>query len=523
MTERLRIALAPLNPHPGAVNANAARIRAARAEAAALDADLLVTPEFSLGGLPIEDLARDRAFQANCACALAELAAETADGGPGLILGGPWAEDGRLHDTAFLLEGGKVVARRARHAPPPDGAFDPGPAPGPVAFRGLRLGLMAGAEWQEPEVPETLAETGAEILLAIHASPFRPGAPERRIDAAVARVVETGLPLVALGQTGGQDEWVFDSGGFVLNADRSLAWRQPLFSQALALTEWRRGPDGWACAPQPLPAPMDLAEQLWQAMMLGLSDYLEKRRCPGVVVELNGSLGAALTALCAVDALGAGRVRTVVLPLPGEGAEEAQAFAASLGLDCQAIPIGPALRGFGAMLGEAAALLPPRIRATALMALAGTSGTLPLASDDRTALALGQGLSDGIIGGFSLLKELWASEVRDLALWRQAQRPAGALGPDAPALPEAAARPWSDLPPLATLDPPLRGLLEEGLDVETLATRGFDRATLARIWRLLDRAEYKRRQAMPGVRLGRHAFGRDRRYPLTNGFTDLIP
>jgi NAD+ synthase len=518
MTDRLRIALAQLNPHPGAVAANAARIRAARAEAAAMGADLLVTPQFSLGGAPPEDLARVPAFIAACEAALANLAAETDDGGPGLVLGGPWAEDDRLYDAAFLLDGGRILARRARHLPPPDGVFDPGPAPGPVAFRDVRLGLMPGGDWRDPAVPETLTESGAEILLAMDADPFTEGEPERRIDLAVARVVETGLPFAFTSQVGGQGEWVFDGGGFVLNADRSLALRQPIFAEAVTATDWTRGEDGWACAPQPLPPPLPAPEQVWRALVLALADHVRRGGFSGVVLELAGDVDSALLAACAVDALGAARVRAVLLPLPEADPgrlQDAAACATLLGMEAETLPITPALAGFQTLLGRAGEALHDRIRATALLARAEASGALPLAGGNRSGFTLG--LCEAW-GGYAPLRDLWQTEVLDLARWRntgQPVLPARLLERPCPAPPS--------LPPYRDLDPILQALTVAAPDPAPLLARGFEPAIVTRVWRLLDRAGYKRRQAPPGVMLGRHAFGRERRYPLFHGFTDLVP
>lgn len=519
MTDRLRIALAQIKSHPGAVAANAARIRAARAEAAALGADLVATPQFSLGGAPPEDLARLPAFITACEEALAALATETADGGPGLIVGGPWVEGSRLHDAAFLLDDGRVLARRACHEPPAAGAFDPGPAPGPVVFRDLRLGLMVGGDWRDPAVPETLFESGAEILLATDASPFAPGEPERRVDLAVARVVETGLPFAWVGLVGGQGEWVFDGGGFVLNADRSLAIRQPAFTEAVTATDWTREGDAWTCIPQSLPAPMPDQEQLWRALMLALVDHLERGGFSGVVLELSGSLNSALVAACAVDALGPARVRAMLLPAPDadpQRLEDAAACAALLGIGLETLPITPALAGFEAMLGGAGdAALHAQIRAAALLARAEASGALLLACGNRSDFVLGRGEAHGC---YALLKDLWRTAVRDLARWRDAQRPA------MPArLLERPCPAPDGLPPCDDLDPILQALTAEAPDPAPLLARGFDPAIVTQVWRLLDRAEYKRRQAPPGVMLGRHAFGRDRRYPLFHGFTDLVP
>jgi NAD+ synthase len=367
-------------------------------------------------------------------------------------------------------------------------------------------------------VPETLTESGAEILLAMDADPFTEGEPERRIDLAVARVVETGLPFAFTSQVGGQGEWVFDGGGFVLNADRSLALRQPIFAEAVTATDWTRGEDGWACAPQPLPPPLPAPEQVWRALVLALADHVRRGGFSGVVLELAGDVDSALLAACAVDALGAARVRAVLLPLPEADPgrlQDAAACATLLGMEAETLPITPALAGFQTLLGRAGEALHDRIRATALLARAEASGALPLAGGNRSGFTLG--LCEAW-GGYAPLRDLWQTEVLDLARWRntgQPVLPARLLERPCPAPP--------GLPPYRDLDPILQALTVAAPDPAPLLARGFEPAIVTRVWRLLDRAGYKRRQAPPGVMLGRHAFGRERRYPLFHGFTDLVP
>ena len=554
MPDTLRIALAQINPHEGAIAANADRIRAARAEAARAGADLLVTPEFSIAGYPPEDLVLKPAFVADCVAAIEALAAETADGGPGLVLGGPWRNGDQLHNALFVADGGKVVARRAKHELPNYGVFDdkrvfdPGPAPGPVAFRGVRLGLMICEDWWYPAVCETLAETGAEILVSINGSPFEVDKPTRRVDLAVARVVETGLPFVFLNQVGGQDELVFEGASFALNADRSLALSMPLFAEEVRITDWHRGADGvWAMAPQPIPPAMPREEQMWRAMMLGLRDYVEKNGFPGVILGLSGGIDSALSAACAADALGPDRVRAVMLPsayTSRESLEDAEACARLLGIRYETIPIGPAVEAFGAMLapafgnadpGIAAENLQSRARGVTLMALSNRFGDMLLTTGNKSEMGVGYATLYGdMCGGYSVLKDVWKTEVFALSRWRNAVKPAGALGPSGAVMPErvitkppsAELKPnqtdQDTLPPYDVLDAILRGLVEDEHDVDALVAEGHDRATVVRVWRMLDRAEYKRRQAPPGVKLGRRAFGRDRRYPITNGYTALV-
>jgi NAD+ synthase len=513
MPDRLRIALAQLHPHLGDLAHNAAAIRAARALAAEQGADLLVTPQFSVAGFPPQELARDAGFVVACGAAIEALAAETADGGPGLILGGPWAgPGGPPQDAAFLLDGGAVLARRARHVVAPEDArfFHPGPAPGPVAFRGIRLGLMIGPDWHGPDVTETLLESGAELLLAIDAEPFAAGLPDRRIDRAVARVVESGLPLAVLGACGGQDELVFDGGGFVLNADRSLALRLPLFAEVLRVTEWQRGPDGWRCAPQPLPPPLPEPEQLWRAMMRGLADFVVAGGYGSVMLAPGGGLAAALSAACSLDTLGAGRVQAVALS-PQDGAE----VAAMLGIGFSALEIGPALAAMQAACGGGAPDFSARLGGLALQAVAGKAGALLLGCASKAQMAFGQSEP----GDFSLVQDLWHRQLLDLARWRNATLPAGALGPAGPVIPERLLR----APPA---DPVAEAVLEALIDRQNtpqqVVASGFDRADVLRVWHSLHRAEYKRRQSPPGLQLGRRAFGRDRRYPITHGFMSPV-
>jgi NAD+ synthase len=553
MNETLKIALAQINLHVGAIDANLATIRRARAEAARLGADLVVTPEFSIGGYPTEDLVRKPAFVAACEDAIAALAADTADGGPAVLVGGPWQDADRLYNAAFLLDGGKVAARRAKHELPNYGVFDEkrvfdaGPAPGPVPFRGFRLGVLVCEDWWFPAVPETLQESGAEILLSINGSPYEHGKQATRINLAVARVVETGLPFVFLGQVCGQDELVFEGASFVLNPDRSLAVQMPFFEERVQLTEWRRDGDHLVCTPQALPPEPDPLELIYRSMMLGLADYVRKNRFPGVILGLSGGIDSALSAAVAVDALGADKVLTFMMPSPytsRDSLEDAAACAKMLGIRCDTVPISGAMEAFGAALaplfeGRQADIteenIQSRSRGVILMAASNKFGHMVLTTGNKSEMSVGYATLYGdMCGGYSVLKDVYKMTVFALCRWRNAHKPSGALGPDGTVMPEriitkppsAELKPdqtdQDTLPPYEELDAILEGLVEDEKSVDTLVTEGFDRATVLRVWRMLDRAEYKRRQAPPGVKITRRAFGRDRRYPITNGFTNLI-
>ena len=553
MSETLKLAIAQINPHEGQIRANLAGIRRARAEGARLGADLVVTPEFSIAGYPPEDLVRKPAFVAACEAAIAELAADTADGGPGLIVGGPWREGDKLFNAAFVLDGGRILARRAKHELPNYGVFDDkrvfdaGPAPGPVPFRGFRIGLMVCEDWWFPAVPETLAESGAEMLLSINGSPFEVGKQSHRIQLAVQRVVETGLPFVFSAQICGQDELVFEGASFVLNADRALAVQMPFFEEAITLTEWRREGGVLVCAPQALTPEPERLELIYRSLMLGLRDYVTKNGFPGVILGLSGGIDSALSAAIAADALGPDKVKTFMLPSPytsQDSLDDAAECARLLGISCDTVPITPAMEAFGAALapvfaGRQADIteenIQSRSRGLILMAISNKFGHMVLTTGNKSEMSVGYATLYGdMCGGYSVLKDVYKTTVFELCRWRNENWPKGALGPHGLVMPErvitkppsAELKPdqtdQDSLPPYDLLDGILQGLIEGEQSVDGMVDKGFDRATVLRVWKMLDRAEYKRRQAPPGVKITPRAFGRDRRYPITNGFTGLV-
>jgi NAD+ synthase len=552
MTDTIRIAIAQLNSHVGAIEKNLASIRAAYAKAAAMGADLVVTPELSISGYPPEDLVLKPAFVAACEAAAQALALETING-PGLIIGTPWRDGETLHNAAFVLENGAILARRKKHELPNYGVFDekrvftPGPSPGPVAFRGFRLGLMICEDWWFSEVSETLKESGAEILLSINGSPFEDGKQTRRVTLAVERVVETGLPYVFAALTGGQDEIVFDGASFVLNADRTLAVQMPVFEEAITLTIWHRENNILVCEPQTLPPEPGRLSQIYSAMMMGLRDYVNKNGFPSIVLGLSGGIDSAISAAVAADALGPERVRAVMLPSPytsGHSLEDAAACAQMLGIAYETIPISGAMDAFSTALAPAFTGKAPditeeniqsRSRGLILMALSNKFGHMLLTTGNKSEMSVGYATLYGdMCGGYSVLKDLYKTTVFDLSRWRNENMPANALGKPGAAMPEriitkppsAELKPnqtdQDSLPPYEILDAILEHLIEGEKSIDETVAEGFERATVLRIWKLLDRAEYKRRQAPPGVKITARAFGRDRRYPMTNGFTNLI-
>ena len=322
MSDRLTIALAQTNPTVGAVAANTDLIRRVRAEAAAEGADIVVFSELNLSGYPPEDLVLRASFLDAIEAAAGDLASETADGGPALIIGAPWRVEGACYNAALVLDGGTIKGVRLKHHLPNYGVFDEkrvfasGPPSGPIVVRGVRLGVIVCEDMWFEDVAETVSETGAEIIIVINGSPFELDKNDVRLSHAVARVTETDLPLVYVNQIGGKDDLAFDGGSFVLNADRSLAVQSPWWKADLALTQWSNANGAWSCTPSALtPAPYRL-DNIYQAMMLGLRDYAGKNGFPGVVLGLSGGIDSALSAVVAADALGAEKVHCVMMPSP---------------------------------------------------------------------------------------------------------------------------------------------------------------------------------------------------------------
>jgi len=551
MTDRLTIALAQINPIVGDVEGNADRILAARAKAGQVD--LVVYSELVLCGYPPEDLVLKPFFQDRVEQEVSRLTEATADKGAAMLVGAPWRSEGKLHNAVLLLDHGKVAAVRFKYDLPNYGVFDekrvfePGPMPGPINFRDVRLGVPICEDIWKPEVPECLEESGAEILVVVNGSPFESDKGDVRLQHAVQRVTETHLPMVYVNQVGGQDELVFDGGSFALNADSALAARQPAYSENVLLTEWARETDGWHCAvTDRAPHPEGLAA-IYSAMVLGLSDYVNKNGFPGVVLGLSGGIDSALSAAVAVDALGPDRVHCVMMPSPytsQESLEDAAEVAKLLGTQLDDINIGPAIEAFGTMLTPIFEDRPPditeenvqaRSRGLTLMAISNKLGHMVLTTGNKSEMSVGYATLYGdMCGGFSVLKDVYKMDVFALCKWRNQNYPDGVLGPDGRVMPErvitkppsAELRPdqkdQDSLPEYEVLDDILQCLIEKEMSIADIEAHGHDVETIQRVWRMLDLAEYKRRQAPPGVKLTSRAFGRDRRYPITNSFRRIL-
>jgi NAD+ synthase len=554
MINLLTISIAQLNPTVGDIAGNVARLRRAWTEAGGQGADLVVGTELCIAGYPPEDLVLKPAFVAACEAAVRDFAKETASG-PAIIVGTPWRQDGKLYNAAALLDGGQVAALRFKHELPNYGVFDEkrvfaaGPAPGPIAFRGVRLGLMVCEDMWTPDPTESLQESGAELLLVINGSPFESDKRDERLSLAVARVKESGLPLLYVNQMSGQDELVFDGASFAIDAECRLRVQLPDWHEALVATRWRRGADDrWTIEPGLLTKPSEGPEAIYQAMVLGLRDYVRKNRFPGVVLGLSGGIDSALSAAVAVDALGAGQVHCVMMPSPytsRDSLEDAAAVAKMLGTDLRSIGIGPAMQAFDDMLAASFAGRAPditeenlqsRARGVTLMALSNKFGWMVLSTGNKSEMSAGYATLYGdMCGGYAVLKDVYKMTVFALSRWRNQAKPDGFLGPAGRVMPErvitkppsAELKPnqtdQDTLPPYDVLDDILECLIEHEMPVPEIVARGHPEAVVRMVWRMLDRAEYKRRQAPPGVKLTRRAFGRDRRYPITNAFQDSGP
>lgn len=552
ISDRIRIAVAQLNPTVGDVSANAESVRAARKEAARLSADLVLYPELTLAGYPPEDLVLKRAFVERCMATARELASETADGGPGILIGLPWSENGKLYNAVVLADGGEIKTVRFKYDLPNYSVFDEkrvfnaGPLPGPMDFRGVRIGVPICEDIWNDEVCECLAETGAEILLVPNGSPYWQNRAEQRLQVVVARVVESGLPLVYCNQVCGQDELVFDGGSFGLQADRTLAFQMPQFMADLAVTEWVKGENEiWVCENGPRASLPDLDTANWQACVLGLRDYVTKNGFPGVVLGLSGGIDSAICAAMAVDALGADKVHAIMLPYrytSEESIKDAAECAAALGIRYDTVPIEEPVLGFTNVLSSLFAgtksdtteeNLQSRARGVILMAVSNKFGHMVVTTGNKSEMSVGYATLYGDMnGGYNPIKDLYKTQVYHLAEWRNANRPDGMLGPEGEVIPvniitkvpTAELREnqtdQDSLPPYDVLDDILNCLVEEEMSVREIEARGHDRALVHKVEHLLYIAEYKRRQAPPGVKITRRNFGKDRRYPITNRFRD---
>ena len=566
MTDRdFTLALLQFNPMVGNFAANAEQIIAAYRQAATEGADLLLTSEMALWGYPPEDLLRmglgdsKGGVWAASAAEIDKICQATRPSQNSkpcaILLGTAIIENQQIYNAALLIEDGRVKAIRKKYLLPNYGVFDDkrnyaqGELAGPLLVAGVKIGVMICEDMWGEEVSECLAESGAEILLVMNASPYERGKAWQRDDHAVARVKETGLPLVYLNQFGGQDELVFDGASFALSAEAKRIMQLPAFAESLAVIKWRR--DGLGklqlIAPAPIAPEANPLAMDYQATLLGLRDYVEKNHFPGVLLGLSGGIDSALVAVLAVDALGAERVRAVMMPSPYNAAtslEDAIKLAANLGIRLDDVAITPAMAAYEQMLvpildensrklsGITAENIQSRARGMILMAISNQTGFMVLTTGNKSEIATGYATLYGdMCGGYAPIKDMYKTHLYKIVDWRNQNLPADSrdtaiAAPIPPRIiskaPSAELREnqtdQDSLPPYDVLDAILERMIEGEASNHAIISEGFDANMVAQISKLLTRAEYKRRQAAPGPKLTRRAFGRDRRYPITNGF-----
>jgi NAD+ synthase len=549
----LTIVSAQMNPVVGAIDANLDQARVAVLWARSYKADILVLGELYILGYPPEDLVRKPAAVKDCMDAITTLALDTKAGDMAIIVGTPWQSEAGLFNAVAVLANGVVQDVRFKHELPnyavfdEKRVFDAGPIPAPVIIKGVSIGVAICEDIWFDRVTRGLKDSGAELLIVPNGSPYRRPVREERLACARARVAETGLPLIYVNQVGGQDELCFDGGSFALSATGDIVQSLPNFTEDLAVARWEKQDGTWVCVEAEIKGQMVGLAADYAAMVLALRDYVDKNRFPGVLLGLSGGIDSGLSAAVATDALGPDRVRCVMMPsryTSRDSLDDAADNAKRLGVPYDVIPIEPAVEAFGGMLtpffagttpGIAEENIQSRTRAVILMALSNKLGHMVLTTGNKSEMAVGYATLYGdMCGGYNALKDLYKMEVYALSAWRNAHTSAIGLGPSGEVIPQriidkapsAELREnqtdQDSLPPYPALDDMLRAFVEDEEEIEDVVARGHDRATVQRIQNLLYVAEYKRRQAPPGVKIGTRNFGRDRRYPITNKYRDKL-
>ena len=538
----VRIALGQLNTTVGDLDGNVARMVEWTARAADAGADLICFPELAITGYPPEDLVLRPSFVEDNLAALDALAASTAGSSCAVVVGFVDSSDRGLHNAAALLRDGRVQERYHKIQLPNFGVFDekryfvPGDSACSVRLGSSELGLSVCEDAWHGDAPfDEYARTRPEVILNINGSPYHRGKGTERVDICRDRALQTGAWIVYVNAVGGQDELVFDGGSMVVSPDGEVVARASMFEEDLVVAQI----DG-AVAPgrqSDRPTWPVGPEEVYRALVLGLRDYVGKNGFSEVVIGLSGGIDSALVATLAADALGPGAVRVLAMPSPyssPESVEDAVDCARRLGVRIDTVPITDAFDAYGRTLaglftgtseGVAEENLQARIRGNLLMALSNKFGSLVLATGNKSEYAVGYATLYGdMAGGFAPIKDVPKTLVYEVCAWRNEQDPANAPIPDRIMTkpPSAELRPdqldTDSLPSYDLLDPIVEAYVEDDLDVDAIVARGFDRATVERVTRMVDRAEYKRRQAAPGVKITPKAFGRDRRLPITNRY-----
>ncbi len=550
MADRFRITLAQLNPVVGDIEGNAAKALAVWEHAREAGAELVAFPEMFITGYNTRDLVLKPSFHKAAIAAVESLAAQCADG-PAVAIGGPWAEGESLFNAYLILKGGRISSKVLKHHLPNETVFDEvrlydaGPLRGPYSVGELRIGSPICEDSWHPDVAETLEETGAEFLLIPNGSPYFRNKYDVRLNHMVARVVETGLPLIYLNMVGGQDDQVFDGGTFGLNPGGELAFRMPVFDETVSHIDLERGEDGWRIVPAEIVPQPDEWEQDYRAMVQSLRDYMGKTGFKKALLGLSGGVDSALVAAIAVDAIGAENVRCVMLPseYTSQGSlDDAEAVANSLGVHYDYVPISdsraavtdtlaPLFAGREADLTEEN--IQSRLRGLLLMAVSNKFGEMLLTTGNKSEVAVGYATIYGDMnGGYNPIKDLYKTRVFETCRWRNSNHRDWMMGPAREVIrPSVIDKPPSaelredqkdsdSLPDYPVLDAILDILVDQDGSIADCVEAGFDEATARRVEHLIYISEYKRFQSAPGTRLTKRAFWLDRRYPIVNRWRD---
>ncbi len=553
MSQSLHLTLAQLNPIVGDLIYNREKVLKSWQAVDRLT-DLIIFPEMIICGYPPEDLILKPAFMDMIRCEIEYICEHTKTFKSAAIIPAPWVIEDKRYNCALLIENGEIKATIAKHHLPNYGVFDErrlftsAPLPEPVDFHELKLGIMVCEDMWLPDVAVHLKKQGAEILIVPNGSPFHDEKSELRFKHAQARVKDTNLPLVYVNQVGGQDELVFDGGSFIMNDSGLLIHEAPMFEEDLyeILLE-KNETNQWIAGTQDIAGTPPHLETIYLALVTGLSDYIIKNGFPGVLIGLSGGIDSALTAIIAVDALGADMVHCVMMPsefTSQDSLDDAENLAKALGVGLDTISIEDPIQTLNNTLIPHFTNDTPditfenmqsRMRGLILMALSNANGHMVLSTGNKSEMAVGYATLYGDMnGGFNALKDVYKTQVYALSKWRNENKPKSLKGPSGKIMPEriitkaptaelkADQTDQDSLPEYEILDDILRSLIEEELDLASIVKCGHDKDTILRVWNMLDRAEYKRRQAPPGVKITSRAFGRDRRYPMTNHFVNLV-
>ncbi|WP_138934852.1 NAD+ synthase [Roseovarius arcticus] len=550
MSDKFRLTLAQLNATVGDLDGNAAQVRDAWDQAKAAGADMLALPEMFITGYNTQDLVMKPVFHQAAIAAIHQIAADCAEG-PAIAIGGPALEGAELFNAYYVLQGGAVTACVLKHHLPNETVFDEvrlygaAPVAGPYTVGGIRIGSPICEDAWHEDVTETLAETGAELLLVPNGSPYYRGKMDTRQTIMVSRVVETGLPLVYLNLVGGQDDQVFDGGSFVLNPGGALAVQMPVFEAGLAHVDFLRGPDGWVAQKGDLAHLPDALEQDYNAMVLSLRDYMRKTGFKKVLLGLSGGIDSAIVATIAADALGPQNVRCVMLPseyTSQASLDDALAVAGALGCQYDFVPIAEGRAAITATLAPLFDGTEPdvteeniqsRLRGLLLMAMSNKFGEMLLTTGNKSEVAVGYATIYGdMAGGYNPIKDMYKTRVFDICRWRNVNHRPWMMGPEGEMIaPRIIDKPPSaelrddqkdsdSLPDYPVLDAILQILVDGDGSIEDCVKAGFDRADAKKVEHLIYISEYKRFQSAPGTRLSKHAFWLDRRYPIANSWRD---